>query len=115
MTMRERFYALAADALESDERVAMVFAEIGVAQMPRHPRMFNVGIREQLMIGVAAGLALEGYRPVVHSYAPFVVERPCEPIKLALGHHDVGAILVSNGRSEERRVGKECWCRWRSW
>src|SRR3954463_2121853 len=99
MTMRERFYTLAADALESDLRVAMVFAEIGVAQMPRHPRMFNVGIREQLMISVAAGLALEGYRPVVHSYAPFVVERPWEQIKLDLGHNDVGAILVSNGAS----------------
>jgi len=99
MTMRERFYALAADALESDERVAMVFAEIGVAQMPRHPRLYNVGIREQLMIGVAAGLALEGYRPVVHSYTPFVVERPFEQIKLDLGHQDVGAVLVSNGAS----------------
>jgi transketolase len=97
--MRERFYTLAADALESDPRVAIVFAEIGVAQMPRHPRMFNVGIREQLMIGVAAGLALEGYRPVVHSYTPFVVERPYEQIKLDLGHQDVGAILVSNGAS----------------
>src|SRR5437773_508643 len=68
MTMRNRFYGLAADALDEDERVAMVFAEIGVGEMPRHPRMFNVGIREQLMIGVAAGLALEGYRAVVHSY-----------------------------------------------
>src|SRR5437764_14674979 len=77
----------------------MVFAEIGVAQMPPHPRMFNVGIREQLMIGLAAGLALEGKRPVVHSYAPFVVERPWEQIKLDLGHNDVGAILVSNGAS----------------
>jgi transketolase len=99
MTMRERFYTLAAYALESDPRAAMVFAEIGVAQMPRHPRMFNVGIREQLMIGVAAGLALEGYRPVVHSYTPFVVERPYEQIKLDLGHQDVGAILVSTGAS----------------
>ena len=99
MTMRERFYTLAADALDADPRVAMVFAEIGVAQMPPHPRMFNVGIREQLMIGVAAGLALEGYRPVVHSYTPFVVERPFEQVKLDLGHQDVGAVLVSNGAS----------------
>ena len=99
MTMRERFYTLAADALEADPRVAMVFAEIGVAQMPRHPRMYNVGIREQLMISLAAGLALEGFRPVVHSYTPFVVERPFEQIKLDLGHQDVGAVLVSNGAS----------------
>jgi len=98
-TMRERFYRLAADALEDDPRVAMVFAEIGVAEMPRHPRLFNVGIREQLMIGVAAGLALEGMRPVVHSYTPFVVERPYEQIKLDLGHQDLGAVLVSTGAS----------------
>ena len=99
MTMRKRFYGLAAEALEADPRVAMVFAEIGVGEMPKHPRMFNVGIREQLMIGVAAGLALEGYRPVVHSYTPFVVERPYEQIKLDLGHQDVGAVLVSTGAS----------------
>ncbi len=97
--MRDRFYRLAADALEDDPRVAMVFAEIGVAEMPGHPRMFNVGIREQLMIGVAAGLALEGMRPVVHSYTPFLVERPYEQIKLDLGHQDLGAVLVSTGAS----------------
>jgi transketolase len=99
MTMRSRFYGLAADALDADPRVAVVFAEIGVAEMRAHPRFYNVGIREQLMIGVAAGLALEGYRPVVHSYTPFVVERPYEQIKLDLGHQDVGAVLVSTGAS----------------
>ena len=99
MSMRKRFYRLAAEALDTNPRVAIVFAEIGVSEMPRHPRMFNVGIREQLMISVAAGLALEGYRPVAHSYTPFVVERPYEQIKLDLGHQDLGAVLVSNGAS----------------
>jgi transketolase len=106
-SMRARFYALAARALEHDPRVAMVFAEIGVGEMPRHERMFNVGIREQLMIGVAAGLALEGYRPVVHSYTPFAVERPYEQIKLDLGHQDVGAVVVSTGASYDgARAGR---------
>ncbi|HEY2541830.1 MAG TPA: hypothetical protein VGH92_02145 [Gaiellaceae bacterium] len=97
--MRSRFYALAAQALEDDERVAVVSAEIGVGEIPRHARHFNVGIREQLMIGVAAGLALEGMRPIAHSYTPFVVERPYEQVKLDLGHQDLGAILVSTGAS----------------
>jgi transketolase len=99
MTMRNRFYAATAAALAENDRTAAVFAEIGVAQMPRHPRLYNVGIREQLMIGATAGLALEGYRVVAHSYTPFLVERPYEQIKLDLGHNDVGAILVSTGAS----------------
>src|SRR5436305_4262813 len=99
MTMRSRFYELATEALRSDERVAVVLADIGVSQIAAHPRRFNVGIREQLMIGVAAGLALEGYRPVVHSYAPFLVERPYEQVKLDLGHQGIGAVLVSYGAS----------------
>jgi transketolase len=99
MSMRSRFYELAGQALDRDERVAVVLASIGSASLPNHPRVFDVGIREQLMIGVAAGLALEGYRPVVHSYTPFLVERPYEMLKLDLGHHDLGAVLVSTGAS----------------
>ena len=76
-TMRSRFYGLASRALDEDPRAAIVLAEIGGSELPHHhERLFNVGIREQLMIGVTAGLALEGLRPVAHSYAPFLVERP---------------------------------------
>ncbi len=97
--MRDRFYSLVREALDADPRVAIVTAEIGTASIGPHRRHFNVGIREQLMIGVAAGLALEGMRPVVHSYTPFVVERPYEQLKLDLGHNDLGAIVVSVGAS----------------
>ena len=107
MSMRERFYELLREALDDDPRVAAVTAEIGTASVGPHPRHFNVGIREQLMIGVAAGLALEGYRPVAHSYTPFLVERPYEMLKLDLGHQDLGAILVSAGASyDAARAGR---------
>jgi transketolase len=105
-SMRERFTRVTAQALDSDPRLAVVLADIGVdgfeaaGSSRRHPqRVINVGIREQLMISVAGGLAQEGMRPVVHSYAPFLVERPFEQIKLDLGHQDVGALLVSTGAS----------------
>jgi transketolase len=97
--MRERFYELARKALDEDERVAVVTAQIGNDSIGEHPRHFDGGIREQLMIGVAAGLALEGRRPVAHSYTPFLVERPWEFLKLDLGHNDLGAVLVSTGAS----------------
>jgi transketolase len=102
--MREAFYTAVGDLLDEDPRSAVVLADISAAALARaarsHPdRVLNVGIREQLMLSVAGGLALTGMRPVVHSYAPFVVERAWEQIKLDLGHQGVGAILVSVGAS----------------
>ncbi len=106
MTMRDRFAEVATRALDEDERVVIVLADIGVERFElegatgRHPdRVVNVGIREQLLVSVAGGLALEGMRPIVHSYVGFLVERPFEQIKLDLGHQDVGAVLVSIGAS----------------
>jgi transketolase len=107
VTMRSRFYDVAAELLDDDPRVAVVLAEIGAGELRPHPRLFNVGIREQLMIGVAAGLALEGLRPFVHSYTPFLVERPFEQVKLDLVHQGVGAVLVSTGASyDSARSGR---------
>ena len=105
--MRERFYELAREALDENDRVAVVTAQIGNDAIGEHPRHFDVGIREQLMIGVAAGLSLGGYRPVAHSYTPFLVERPWEFLKLDLGHNDLGAVLVSIGASyDAARAGR---------
>ncbi|HVR88892.1 MAG TPA: transketolase [Candidatus Limnocylindria bacterium] len=102
--MRQRFIATTTQLLDEDPRLALVLAEISASLFEpvrrRHPdRIVNVGIREQLMVSVASGLALTGFRPIVHTIASFAVERPYEQLKVDLGHQDVGAVIVAHGAS----------------
>ncbi|GAA4594849.1 transketolase [Actinoplanes octamycinicus] len=104
LIMRETFVATTTALLDEDPRTALVLADISAdvfaPALRRHPdRALNVGIREQLMVGVGGGLALTGMRPYLHSYAPFLIDRAYEQIKLDLGHQDTGAVLVSIGGS----------------
>jgi transketolase len=102
--MRQRFVDVTSEILDSHHNVALVTADLTASLFEsarqNHPdRVLNVGIREQLMIGVTGGLSLAGMRPIAHSFAPFLIERPFEQIKLDLNHQRVGAILVSAGAS----------------
>ncbi|WP_413810531.1 transketolase family protein [Streptomyces sp. OE57] len=109
-TMRERFAAVASRLLDDDPRLAVVLAEIGkdgfTDAARAHPdRVINVGIREQLLIGVGGGLALTGMRPILHTFASFLVERPFEQVKLDFGHQGVGGVLVSAAGSYDWPAG----------
>ncbi|HWV78725.1 MAG TPA: transketolase, partial [Isoptericola sp.] len=110
LDLRTRFYDELDPLLDAHPDVDVVLAVIGSGYMgraiARHPgRVIDVGIREQALIGVAGGLALAGRRPIVHTFASFLVERPYEQVKLDLGHQDVGAVLVSAGASYDVSAG----------
>ncbi len=54
-----------------------------------HPdRAFNCGIAEANMIGIAAGMASEGFRPIVHTFGPFATRRCYDQLFLSAGYAD---------------------------
>jgi transketolase len=71
-----------------------VFDEF-VARFPT--RFVNVGVAEATMIGVAAGLAMGGYRPFVYSIAPFVTLRCFEQVRDDICYNDVPVTVVGVG------------------
>src|SRR5687768_13611987 len=83
---------------QDDERVVVLTAENRAAIRSLPPllgkRFIDVGICEQTMIGVAAGLALRGRRPVCHALATFLTLRAYEFIRDDLGIPNLPAVLV---------------------
>lgn len=102
--MRRQFVRTTEDVLARDERLVVLLGDISVfgfrnafQQFPE--RIYNLGICEQAMTSLAAGLAKEGLVPVVHSIAPFVVERCFEQIKVDFCYQKLGGNIVSVGGS----------------
>jgi transketolase len=100
--MRTQLALTASDLVEIDPLVAVVLAEISVDRFARAmraapDRVINVGIMEQALVGVGAGFAMEGFHPIVHTIAPFLVERPLEQVKLDFGYQGLGGTIASVG------------------
>lgn len=102
--MRKQFTKTVESLLKKDKRLVLLLGDIGVwgfrNSLLKYPtRVYNIGILEQSMVGVAAGFALSGYIPVVHTIAPFLVERALEQIKIDFGYQKLSGNLVTVGAS----------------
>ena len=60
-------------------------------------QFYNVGIAEQNMIGISAGLAAEGFHPCATTYATFITMRSCEQIRHFCGYMKEKIIVVGSG------------------
>ena len=101
--MRNRFAELLYEAALKDDRIHIVVADISPAgsmqkfreEFPR--RFINVGVSEQAMIGICAGLAREGAIPFAYSIATFSLIRPYEFIRNDVALQNLPVTIVGIG------------------
>src|SRR3954468_4438633 len=100
--MRKEFYEWI-DAFGTHEaRLIFLTGDLGFGALENvkaslGSRFVNMGVSEQNMVSVAAGLAQQGLFPVCYSIAPFAVFRPLEQIRLDVALHNLPVKIVGNG------------------
>ena len=87
---------------QQDDRVVFVGSDLGAGVLDEMKREFPErflmeGVSEQHIIGMAAGLAMEGFNPYVNTIATFLTRRCFEQIAMDLCLHDLPVRLIANG------------------
>jgi transketolase len=100
--MRNAFAQEMTAMAAEDDRIVLLSADIGNRlfdpfKAKFSDRFYNCGVAEANMIGMAAGLALCGLRPVAYTITPFITSRCLEQIKIDVCYHCVPVIIVGVG------------------
>ncbi|MGQ4809213.1 Apulose-4-phosphate transketolase subunit B [Candidatus Entotheonellaceae bacterium PAL068K] len=102
--MRRQFRDTVLDLAAHDDNVIVMVGDISHYMFSdfqeKYPtRFFNMGICENALVSVAAGLSSQGFYPFVHTIAPFVTERCLEQIKDDMCYNAFGGNILSCGAS----------------
>jgi len=97
-TSLDQVYELA----RHDPRVVFIGSDLGAGTLDQFrdampERFFMEGVTEQNIIGMAAGLAMEGYIPYVNTIATFITRRCFEQVAVDLCLHNLPVRLIGNG------------------
>jgi transketolase len=100
--MREAFSNALVRLAIADSKVLLLTGDHGYSLFDEFRKScpdqyINVGIAEQNMVGMAAGLARVGFRPFVYGLAAFIPIRTVEQIKLDIAHDDLPVVLLGDG------------------
>jgi len=100
--MRTAFSDAIVAAAKADPKVLLLTGDHGYALFDAFrsecPNQYiNCGIAEQNMVGVAAGLAKAGYRPIVYGLSAFIPIRVLEQIKMDVCYEELPVTFVGDG------------------
>jgi len=100
--MRKTSLNLVYELAKKDDRVLFIGSDLGPGVLDDFKknipdRFFMEGIAEQHIIGMSAGLALDGFIPYVNTIATFITRRCFEQIAIDLCLHDLPVRLIGNG------------------
>ena len=100
--MRQTALDMVHELARQDARVLFIGSDLGpttLAGMREEfpDRFFMEGVSEQAIIGMAAGLAMEGFIPYVNTIATFLTRRCFEQVALDLCLHNLPVRLIANG------------------
>jgi len=87
---------------QQDKRVLFIGSDLGHGVLDKMKnelpgQFFMEGVSEQYIIGMAAGLAMEGFIPFVNTIATFLTRRCYEQVAVDLCMHDLPVRLIANG------------------
>ena len=104
--MRKEFAEFLHGEMSYNENIVLITGDLGYGLWDRikidySDRFYNVMSSEQLMVGTAVGLAMEGLIPLVYSITPFVLYRPFELLRNYLDHENIPVKLVGGGRDKD--------------
>ncbi len=96
--MRRAFMQRLTELAKKDSKIVLLYGDVKqeMNEFERlfPERIFNMGNAEQSMVGIAAGMASNGLRPVVYTITPFLIKRALEQISLDIDQQKVPVILV---------------------
>ena len=115
MSVRKTFVKLLHEEMKRNEKVVLVLGDLGYGHFDAireefPDRVFNPGAAEQLLLGMACGMAMEGLIPVCYSMTPFLLYRPFEVIRTFIDYEKIPVILAAAGRDED--YASAGWSHW---
>ena len=104
--MRKEFAKFLHNEMAINENIHLLTGDLGYGlwdkiKLDYPDRFHNVTSSEQLMLGAATGMAMEGKIPVVYSITPFLLYRPFEFLRNYLHHENIPVKLVGGGRNKD--------------